>query len=313
MTIFITGAGGFIGKHLLKELHLLNVKLFLLIRENDSIPAFQYANIEWIKGDLINPASYREFLKKSDVVIHMAAELYNPKYFMETNVEAVDLMINEINASSVKRVIHLSSVGVVGMQHSSKKIIVNEVSACFPKNEYERTKLISEKLWKEKLINKDLVIIRPTNVFGEEHPRKHLKNIIEHITHKKYFLCSAHSMVNYVYAGDIASSIAFFLVNTELNETYNVGESISMHQFVAIIRKHTASQCKIIFIPEMFFRLLNAFKFLFPSELFSKLISLNNKVVYSDEKLKKLHQYTYGIETGLKNTCDYYLEPRNHA
>ncbi len=311
--IFITGAGGFIGKHLLRELTYLDVKLFLLIREEDVIPDYLYSNIEWIKGDLNNPDSYSEFIKQSDVVIHMAAELYNMEYFWKTNVEAVEQLINIINTSSVKKVIHLSSVGVVGMQNSSKKILVNENTQCSPKNEYERTKLISEKLWKEKLINRDLVIIRPTNVFGEEHPRNHLKNVIKHIATKKCFLCSRHSMVNYVYVGDIAAYILFFLKNTEIKGTYNIGGSISLVHFVNIIRKHTTSDCKIVYIPGLFFYLIKTFKLLFPLYLFQKLISLNNRVVYSDEKLKKLCQYQYGIETGLKKICDYYLKHRKDA
>lgn len=308
ITIFITGAGGFIGKHLLKKLSLLNINLFLLIREEDIVPNYLYNNIEWVKGDLNNPQSYCEFIKKSDIVIHMAAELYNSVYFWKTNVEAVELLIEVINTSSVKKVIHLSSVGVVGMQYSSKTIIVDEDSPCLPKNEYERTKLISEKLWMEKLIDKDLVIIRPTNVFGEEHPREHLKNIIYHINMKKFFVCSKYSMVNYVYVGDIASSIVFFIKNINITGIFIVGESISMRQFVCIIRKHYASQCKIIYIPDLLFILINLLKFLFPNKYISKILSLNNKVVYSDEKIKKHLQYEYGIENGLKKTCDYYLE-----
>ncbi|MFZ4399441.1 MAG: NAD-dependent epimerase/dehydratase family protein [Bacteroidales bacterium] len=311
--IFITGASGFIGNHLLKELNGLNAKLYLLIRENESIPKFPYSNIEWIKGDLNKPETYLEFIKKSDIVIHMAAELYNIKYFWKTNVEAVELLINEINVSSVKKVIHLSSVGVVGMQYSSKNTVVTEDTACFPKNDYEKTKLISENLLKEKLIDRELVIIRPTNVFGEEHPRKHLKNIIEHIATRNYFLCSKHSMVNYIYAGDIASSIAFFIKNPQINGIFNIGESISLFKFIDIIRKHTLSRCKILFIPDLFFHLIKILKYLFPSEIFNKILSLNNKVIYSDKKIMKEFNYTYGIEFGLKKTCDYYLETYKNA
>ncbi len=120
-------------------------------------------------------------------------------------------------------------------------------------------------------------------------------------------------MVNYVYVVDIAAYILFLLNNAKINGTYNIGESISLINFVDIIRKHTASNCKIIYIPALFFLVIKSLKLLLPLHFFQKLISLNNKVAYSDEKIKEFFQYSYGIETGLKKTVDYYLNPKKDA
>ena len=55
--------------------------------------------------------------------------------------------------------------------------IVDECTACFPQNEYEQTKYAAEQILLRQIPAKRLIILRPTNVFGENHPKNHLLNL----------------------------------------------------------------------------------------------------------------------------------------
>jgi len=75
-SLFITGAGGFVGKHLLAILDASKYQTIYCLtrkRENVRLPEPEQENIEVIEGDLLNSASYEQVLKEVDTVIHMAA------------------------------------------------------------------------------------------------------------------------------------------------------------------------------------------------------------------------------------------------
>ena len=72
LKLAITGASGFIGKHLLKELLLDNVELSIVGR-NFNDPLFANKNIKLIKLDISNPPKNTfELMGRPDVLIHLA-------------------------------------------------------------------------------------------------------------------------------------------------------------------------------------------------------------------------------------------------
>ena len=75
--IFITGANGFIGSYLLPKLAELGDELTVLCRDPHKIhpnrPVLP-ADVKVIKGDLLQPDTYREALIGQDIIIHLAAD-----------------------------------------------------------------------------------------------------------------------------------------------------------------------------------------------------------------------------------------------
>lgn len=303
--IFITGGNGFIGRHLSEEFKDPNLRLFILILPSEK-PQIEDHRIIWVSGELNNPETYIEAMSHCSIVIHMAAELHDPQRFEMINIKGVENIISAARSCEIERFIHLSSVGVVGMQFSITDVVVDENAECKPKNEYERTKLISERLLHAGFSKEKLVILRPTNVFGDLHPRQHLLSLIRHISSGKMLFMSCKAKVNYVYVKDVAATIAYFSSHPELSGTFNIGEPMLMTTFISKVAQACGLKGKIVKTSPFFIRLILVFKKIIPASIVLKLLSLFNRVSYSGESLKRHFTLPYGVEYGLKKTVDYY-------
>jgi nucleoside-diphosphate-sugar epimerase len=306
INIFVTGISGFIGRHLLPLFPADIFRLYCLLRPEDVLPPAAGADVVVVRGDLNQPEEYLEALQQCSMVIHMAAELYREELFAKVNIEGVENLISAIKKCRIDKVIHLSSVGVAGRQFSAKTLIVTEDIDCDPKNGYEKSKLRSEELWNEAIEAEKVLILRPTNVFGDGHPRKHLLNLITYIREKRRFYYSSRAMVNYVYVGDVAGSIRFFATNPQYSGVYQCGTPLSLKAFAELIKAQTGSSVRLQRIPAWIIKTTAALKPLIPLSLRSRILSLGNAVQFSGEKLQQLYPFSYGYSKGLERTIDYY-------
>ncbi|MFO0355602.1 MAG: NAD-dependent epimerase/dehydratase family protein [Sphingobacteriaceae bacterium] len=297
--IVITGATGFIGQHLLEDLLPLNYRITIITRDPNKSVRVKSDKIKVIKADLNDEGSLVKAFEGADVVVNLAAELRQLDVIEKTNVQGTHYLVNALKMNNVKQCIHLSSVGVVGMQYSMKPVEVTENSECDPKNDYERTKLASEQILKNAVKDSDcnLSILRPTNVFGEHHPKKALFQLFSKLKSSSFFVTTNAAVVNYVYVKDVTAVIINAIQNPVNNGIYNIGESMSMKEFVLTFSKIIGKKTNVIVLPKFLFGFLNLFGV-------SKLKALSNAVSYSDKKLKVLIAYPFGIEKGLKRTFE---------
>jgi NADH dehydrogenase len=110
-SIFLTGAGGFLGSHVLKRLSEdRNRNVICLIRGKmpDSAPP----NVRYISGDLLRPQGYADALSGCDTVLHMAAATgkHSPEEYMRVNRDGTAALIQQSRQSGVSRFIFVSSV-----------------------------------------------------------------------------------------------------------------------------------------------------------------------------------------------------------
>ncbi len=308
--IFVTGAAGFIGKHVMNAFSGRDYKFYLLARPEDKLPEFTGINIEWVIGDINDTGSYIQALSNCSILIHMAAELYNPEKFELVNIKGVQSLIDAVKKCHVEKIIHLSSIGVTGMQFSDRTVTVDEQTPCNPKNGYEKSKLVSEQLLLGNLPEANLAILRPTNVYGDLHPKNHLLNLFNFVKNHQRFYLAPDAVVNYVYVGDVAGIIRFFVENPGISGIYNVGNSILLKDFIKIISGILHSPIKIRTLPRWMFRAALLFKFVLPESYALKILSLHNAVIYSDEKLRTMYLPEYGYEYGLRKTFDYFVSKK---
>lgn len=308
--VFVTGAAGFIGKHVMNAFSGRDYKFYLLARPEDKLPAFTGMNIEWVIGDINDTGSYIHALSNCSILIHMAAELYNPEKFELVNIKGVQSLIDAVKKCTIEKVIHLSSIGVTGMQFSDRPVTVYEQTPCNPKNGYEKSKLVSEQLLLNNLPQTMLTILRPTNVYGDLHPGNHLLNLYNFVKNHQSFYLAPGAVVNYVYAGDVAGIIRFFVENHGISGIYNLGNSMMLKDFIKTISGILNSQITIRTLPLWMFRTAMLFKFILPESYALKILSLHNAVIYSDEKLRTMYLPEYGYEYGLRKTFDYFVSKK---
>ena len=166
--VLVTGAGGFIGSHLVddqlargREVVALDVDLTRLDHQkaNDKC--------RLVTGDVRDTALLESIVPGTDVVFHLASahlEVNKPaSYFEEINVAAVTSLVEICRAHRVGRFVHCSSVGVFG---SLSNLPANEDTRCNPTILYEKTKLAGEEALKASAKDLDYVILRPAWVYG---------------------------------------------------------------------------------------------------------------------------------------------------
>ncbi|MBS1745295.1 MAG: NAD-dependent epimerase/dehydratase family protein [Bacteroidetes bacterium] len=168
-TIFITGATGLTGSHLIKELSNRGSSIKALYRTE--IP-FVHNNIEWIKGDLFDTVLLDNVMQGVDEVYHCAAKIsYNPKDKIElfkTNVEGTANIVNACLNNQVKKLLHVSSVAALGLKKNS--VPITETMKWNDETEgsvYGKSKYLGEmEVWRGIAEGLNAVIINPSVILG---------------------------------------------------------------------------------------------------------------------------------------------------
>ncbi|KPK00268.1 MAG: hypothetical protein AMK71_08565, partial [Nitrospira bacterium SG8_35_4] len=114
-SLFITGAGGFIGSKLLEKIDFEHYENIYCLgrRENDVIRKFSgYSNCTFIQADISEAEKYREYLKSATTVVHLAAitgKASRDEYF-RINSEGTEILLSHSADSGVRDFIFISSI-----------------------------------------------------------------------------------------------------------------------------------------------------------------------------------------------------------
>jgi dihydroflavonol-4-reductase len=167
MQVLVTGATGFTGGHLARELQKRGHKVRALVRDLRKGAALANAGIELAEGDLIGAASVRRAVAGCDVVYHIAALYREARHaddmYRKVNVEGAENVVKACAEAGVGRLVHCSTVGV----HGDVQAPADETAPFDPLDVYNRTKLEGERLVRRH-IDAGLpgTIFRPVGIYG---------------------------------------------------------------------------------------------------------------------------------------------------
>jgi nucleoside-diphosphate-sugar epimerase len=169
----VTGAAGFIGAHCVRYLSQRNWQVRAL-DVHAPPPAVAGLGLDFRVFDLRDSARLAEAVAGVEVVFHLASVHLDvgaaDEEFEAVNVKAVAQLVQMCAAARVRRLVHVSSVGVYGhVEHPPAA----EDAPLHPVNTYERTKRAGEEAARQAAAEHgvDLVIIRPSWVYGVGCPR----------------------------------------------------------------------------------------------------------------------------------------------
>jgi nucleoside-diphosphate-sugar epimerase len=167
MNILVTGATGFIGRHLTAALSK-TYSVRCLVRKSSDITTLKDLNVDITYGDLLVKESLGPALDGIDLVYHLSGEVYSRRKrdYYEGNVFATQNLLEACKGKGTKRIIFLSSISVY--KPDSKGTLLNEESECEPITIYGKTKLEAERLIKKSSI--PWVIVRGPIVYGPQQP-----------------------------------------------------------------------------------------------------------------------------------------------
>lgn len=307
MKVAITGASGFIGKHLVEHHLQLGDEINVLSRK----AVFFTDRVNLFIGDLNSEAQIDpEFLRGVDVLYHCAAELTDESRMLATNVHAVERLI-KLASGKVRRWVNLSSVGVYGAIRSG---LVHEEFPVYPVNTYEKTKAAADRLVKGAAISGafEYVLLRPSNVYGIGMRNNSLYELIS-VIHKGlfFYIGKPVSIFNYVHVSDVVKALYQCATHENAkNCTFIVSNSCSVQEFTQIINSIFNKHQTIYTLPESLVRIIAViFRFLpnFPLTK-ARVDALTSTTTYSNSKIETCLNYrlTTSNQAGLTELVNFW-------
>ena len=149
MKVFLTGATGFVGSHVARELAGRGAQLRLLMRKTSRTDNLEGIAAETVVGDLREPESLRAAVSGCDAVMHVAADyrlwVRDPQAMYAANVDGTRNLLQIARDLGVPRFVYTSSVATMGFR--SDGTIVDEaspVSLADMIGHYKRSKFLAE-------------------------------------------------------------------------------------------------------------------------------------------------------------------------
>ena len=160
----LTGATGFIGQHLLRELPKRGYRLRVLLRRPSTIPI---GSASAVVGDLARPVNMAAALADVEAVIHSAGIAHAMSGLPEDdyrllNTEATIALARAAQRAGAKRFVFLSSIRA--QCGPSAADVLTEDSLPQPTDAYGRSKLAAEQGLAQ--LDLDWIALRPVLVYG---------------------------------------------------------------------------------------------------------------------------------------------------
>lgn len=169
----VTGGTGFLGAHVVRALLRRGRSVRCLVRETSRRTNLEGLEIEVVTGDVTDPASLSRAMAGVETVYHCAADyrLYavDPRELYASNVAGTENVLCAASRAGVRRVVHTSSVGALGLAPGgSPADETTPVEAASMIGHYKRSKYDSERIaesWAARGL--PVVIVNPSTPVGE--------------------------------------------------------------------------------------------------------------------------------------------------
>jgi dihydroflavonol-4-reductase len=119
MDALVTGGTGFIGANIARELVARGATVRVLARRGGDRRALEGVAVEIAEGDILDAASVRRAVQGVQAVFHVAADYRlwtpDPASLYRTNVDGTRTVLEAAGEAGVRRIVHTSSVGALGI------------------------------------------------------------------------------------------------------------------------------------------------------------------------------------------------------
>ena len=186
--VFVTGATGFVGGALARELANRGVEVHALARPNADRGLLDDVDLVWHEGDILRAQTLSTALAGIDSVIHAAGPVGEPgipeQVYWQAHVDGTrNVMAVTLAAGTSPRFLHISSPGVLGPTRDEP---ATEDFPYAPSNSYERAKAAAERVALE-FAGRGLpvIIARPEFIYGPGD--RHVLRLFQAIQRGRFF------------------------------------------------------------------------------------------------------------------------------
>jgi NAD dependent epimerase/dehydratase len=237
--VLVTGAGGFIGGHLVARLVAEGARVRAFVHYNsrgdrgtlDWLDPALLADVEVVAGELRDVESVTRAVAGCEVVFHLAAQIaipysyVNPRDFVEVNALGSLNVAQAALGAGVARLVHTSTSEVYG---AARTVPITEDHPLEPQSPYAASKVAADKLMDSFHRSFDLpvTVLRPFNTYGpHQSARAILPTIISQaLARPTLRLGSLHPRRDMTYVEDTAAA---FVAVAEADERV-VGRTVQL-------------------------------------------------------------------------------------
>ena len=301
--ILVTGATGFIGRHLVEALVERGYNVRCLVRKNSDFGYLSNLGVELVYGDITDKPSLLNAVQDITSVFHLAGIIGKwgvpEETYWNIHVLGTEFLLDCCIEKKVKRFIYCSSAGVLG---PIKKPLANEDHPYNPSNIYEKVKAEAEKKVLNCKAKLDVTVIRPEFVYGPGD--LHVLKMFNAVQKGKFYIIgNGESLLHPTYVDDLIYCFLRCLENKNtIGEVYLVvGETpVKVKDLVRIIAEELG-----VSPPKVRFPRSVAFMLAYLSEFLGRVFDFSPPLTLSQVKFFTQHR----AFDGSKAKSDFGYEP----
>ena len=310
MKFLVTGANGFVGKLLCKELLRQGQSVRAAVRSGKSL----IDNTEVIVvGAIDSETNWADALRAVDVVIHLAARVHVMREsatdplaeFLKVNLHGTSNLARQAACFGVRRLVYVSSIKVNGEQTSATQSFT-ELDEPSPQDFYSISKWQAEQaLWRiAQETGLEIVVVRPSLVYGPGVKGNFAQMLAVIAKHIPLPFASVHNRRSLIYLGNLVDAlIACSTHPVAAGQTYLVcdGEDVSTPDLLRQLGDAMRCPAHILPFPPSWLRMLG--KIFDKSDQVERL--LGSLQVDSDKIRRDLNWVPpYTLQQGLQATAE---------
>jgi dTDP-glucose 4,6-dehydratase len=266
--VLVTGAGGFIGSHLVEYLVTQGASVRGFVRYNsrsdrgwlDRLDPSIADEVDVFTGDFVNPEAASNAIAGCEIILHLGALIpipysyQHPREFVETNVVGTLNVLEAARRADISRIVQASTSEVYG---SAQSVPIPEEHQLHPQSPYAATKVGADQLALSyaRAFGLPVVVARPFNTFG---PRQSARAVIptvitQVLTRDHVELGATEPTRDFLYVTDTAAGIARCAeVDGIVGEVFNLGtgQEISIGDVVERVFAATGKELPVLHTDE---------------------------------------------------------------
>ena len=324
MTTLVTGATGFVGSHVARQLVNAGHPVRVLVRRNSNARLLEGLSVERAEGDLRDALSLDRAMKGIRRVFHVAADYRlwtrNPDEIYQTNVEGTRLLLEAAGRAGVDRVIYTSTVATIAVPTGDGSLPNEATQASLGQmiGHYKRSKFLAElEAIKAASSGVPVVIVNPTAPVGpgDWKPTPTGRIIVDFLNGK--MPAYVDTGLNVVAVEDVAAGHLLAAENGRIGERYILGAcNMTLKEILDALAKITGRPAPRVKMPHAV-----ALAAGYADQWFSRLtgrepqipvegvkMSRHRMFVASDKAVRELGYKPTSVEAALERAVRWYEE-----
>lgn len=259
MSIFITGATGYIGLRLTHHLAAQGETIHALCYEEHMAAQLQHPNIRIVPGGVLDLDTLRQGMEGCKQVYHLAGYARkwapDPALFFRINVQGTLNVLQVAREQGVEKLVFTSTASVLGPSPTSEPVHEESIRLLDFFYEYESSKALAEnQVLQEVHKGMHIVIACPTRVYGPgllSESNATTKLIRDYLHGRWRFLPGKGDKTgNYVFVEDVVRGHLLAMQHGRPGEKYILGgENHSYRSFFSILAEVSQKKHRLYGLP----------------------------------------------------------------